>query len=634
MSELSKKVGSETVPKTIKFFETLLRASLDGIIITNSMQDIIVVNEAFCAVFGRKRREIMETSLFLWLEQLDGEALQRWANLEQRVRTDGNCRDIEFQITKKKQTKFYSVNASLLEKVGDEESGVIISVWRDVTEHFRTLDSLRKTQEELQLARQVAETANRAKSDFLANMSHELRTPLNGILGYTQLLKKSSTLTAKDKDGLKIIHESGEHLLTLINDILDLSKIEAGKLELVPTDFHLPSFLYTIVELFRIRTEQKEITFVYEPLSPLPEAICADEKRLRQILLNLLSNAVKFTQQGQVTLAIGYQSTTSNPAKLGKLSIQVEDSGIGIAKEDIDKIFLPFQQVGTQSKMIEGTGLGLPITKRLIEMMGGPLQVHSEIGKGSSFAFAVEIREVSDFVKPTTVSTRNIIGFEGQGQPYQILVVDDKWQNRTLLIELLQPLGFQLFEAGNGLEAITKAQELHPAVILTDSTMPLMGGLECVQLLRQEPPFKDTIIIAISANVFAYHQQACLDAGCNAFLPKPVELDKLLQLLATHLPLTWIYDAPAAVNDTSSRSSDGDLPMVEPSLEQAQELLELARIGDIQGVIDYTLEMEQLDINLLPFAKQARQLAENFEEIKLEKLVKRIVAKGTSAELQ
>src|SRR5919199_3130810 len=310
-------------------------------------------------------------------------------------------------------------------------------------------------------AEEAAQAANRAKSEFLANMSHELRTPLNGILGYTQIFKKDKTLTEQQKNGIGIIHQCGEHLLTLINDILDLSKIEARKMELFPKDFYFSEFLECIAEICRIRAEQKGLVLIYETITPLPKVIRADEKRLRQVLINLLGNAVKFTDKGRVTFRVGYQE--------GKVRFQVEDTGIGIAPNQLEEIFLPFQQVGEYSRETEGTGLGLAISRQLVQMMGASLNVLSTLGKGSVFWLDLDLPEVDQGADVGKVDERPIIGFKGSKR--KVLVVDDKWTNRSVLVNLLEPLGFEVVEATDGLDGLAKAPEFQPDLILMDLVM-------------------------------------------------------------------------------------------------------------------------------------------------------------------
>jgi signal transduction histidine kinase/DNA-binding NarL/FixJ family response regulator len=469
--------------------------------------------------------------------------------------------------------------------------------------------------QQAETARQAAEVANQAKSVFLANMSHELRTPLNGILGYAQILNRDQSLTAKQRDGVGIIQRSGEYLLTLINDVLDLSKVEAGKLELYATAFNFGAFLQGITDLFQMRTQQKGISFHYEPLTSLPKSICADEKRLRQVLINLLGNAVKFTDQGEVVLKIGYQED--------QIRFQVEDMGCGIAPADIDKIFQPFQQVGEQKRRAEGTGLGLPITKKLVEMMGGELQVESTPGKGSTFWMALTLPAVPE-VPVESAKSPLVKGF--QEAPRTLLVIDDKWENRSVLTQLLTPLGFKVEEASSGQEGITKARQLNPDLILTDLVMPDLDGFETTRQLRAIPALEKVPIIAVSASVFDSFQQQSLAAGCNAFLPNPIRLEPLLELLRTLLGLTWIYEsgpAGAEVLETVAVSAEGEL--VGPSPQEAAILLDLVMMGDIGGILEEIEQLEQTDEKLLPFVKRVRQLAKGFEEQKISELVRQYV---------
>jgi len=459
--------------------------------------------------------------------------------------------------------------------------------------------------ERLRQAQQAAEAANRAKSAFLANMSHELRTPLNGILGYAQIFQRDKNLTMKQRNGIEIIQRSGEYLLTLINDILDLSKIEAGRIELNPTEFDFNEFIRGIIELFQMRAQQKEIIFMYEPLSPLPLAVYADEKRLRQIIINLLGNAVKFTEQGGISLKIGRENEG--------IRFQIEDTGIGIAPEEIDKIFLPFQQAGTARYKAEGTGLGLSITKKLIEMMGGELHVTSTFGEGSQFWMTLALPEIAHWVKLQQEHDSMITGF--QGPPRTILVVDDRVENRAVLVHLLAPLGFTVIEAGNGQEGVDTAYKLRPDLILMDLVMPIMDGFEATRRIREIPELSEVRIIAASASVFEYHQQESIVAGCNAFIAKPFRTDTMLKLLQEQLGLVWIYDENAFL-PPSSLGMDEDSSITAwgiPSQKQLGILFELAMMGDIGGILKGLAELET-DEKLIPFIQQVYQLAKAFDE--------------------
>ncbi|MCP4399087.1 MAG: response regulator, partial [bacterium] len=336
---------------------------------------------------------------------------------------------------------------------------------------------------------------------------HELRTPLNGILGYTQILKTHQDLRPKQRHAIDVIHRSGEHLLMMIGDILDLSKIEAQKMILQDGDFPLPDMLGTLVEIAKIRAEQQNIRFEYRPSPGLARIVHGDEKRLRQVLLNLLSNAIKFTPKGEVVFQVMVVSPTSpQPPQSASpktcIRFEVRDSGIGISEQHLQDIFSAFHQIQDKRILSEGTGLGLAISQRLVRMMGGELVVKSTLGRGSSFWFEIEmgILEAQGAVEALQSSEpQQAIGFHGA--PVTILLADDNEINRAVLNDLLSPLGFQLLEADNGKEALEMACEHQPDVILMDIVMPVMGGLTAIRQLRALPEFEQPVIIAISASV-------------------------------------------------------------------------------------------------------------------------------------
>ena len=476
-----------------------------------------------------------------------------------------------------------------------------------------------------QQAKEMAESANRAKSEFLANMSHELRTPLNAILGYTQILRKNINLTEQQQKGLEIIHKSGEHLLTLINDVLDLSKIEARKMELQPNHFQFIGFLENLVQMFKVRV-RKEVAFIYQPVLPLPQYVYTDEKRLRQILLNLLSNAIKFTEQGQVTFTVSI--VTKQPGFF-TIRFQVKDTGIGIAKEQIEAIFLPFQQVGENAQKIEGTGLGLAITRQLTKLMNSEIYLQSELGKGSCFWFDLTLPEITNQSEMSLSTKPNIVGYNGDRR--KILVVDNKWQNRAVLIDLLEPLGFQLMEAVNGQDGLNKAAQFQPHIILMDLVMPLMDGFEAIRHLRKSPTLKNIKIIAISASTLNLDQQISFQIGCDSFLPKPIQEENLLEHIRSHLDLEWLYEDKSSQlnielpkvnnNDSNISSISSNLAQLSAQL-QLDILLDLAMQGDLQAILEYVEQLQQMDDRWIPFTTQIDRLAKAFEEQQLLELIR------------
>ncbi|MDZ8104398.1 MAG: AAA family ATPase [Nostoc sp. DedQUE12a] len=515
-------------------------------------------------------------------------------------------------------------------------------LYNDLEEYNRTLEvkvkerTLELQDKNLQLqqeisdrqkAEEIAASANRAKSEFLANMSHELRTPLNGILGYTQIFQADTSLTAQQRNGINIIHQCGEHLLTLINDILDISKIEARKMELYLQEFHFPAFLEGIVEICRIRAEHKGISLIYQPLYPLPSLICADDKRLRQVLINLLSNAIKFTKKGSITFKVGYINQDgewiinigiASQLSNSKIRFQVEDTGIGIAKEQLEEIFLPFKQVGEDSLKTEGTGLGLSISRQLVQMMGSELYVASELGKGSVFWLDLELPEVAQPTK-NNVNEFNIIGFVGVKR--KIMVVDDKWENRSVLVNILEPLGFEVVEATDGLDCLRKVPECQPNLIFMDLVMAKLDGFEATRRLRVLQNFKEVIVVAVSASVFEFDQQESRKVGCDDFLAKPIKKAELLEKLQLYLGLEWVYEDKGKVRKMKdeNKSPTNTLHLVTqtlivpPSANELAILLDLAMRGDLRSIAERAVKLEEIDEELQPFATHLYQLAKGFK---------------------
>ena len=404
---------------------------------------------------------------------------------------------------------------------------------------------LRNTLVELERSKEAAEAASRAKSIFLANMSHEFRTPLNAILGFTQLMNRDSGLSAEQQENLGIINRSGEHLLGLINDVLELSKIEAGRMTLNEQSFDLHHLLHGLEEMFRLRAEDKSLTLTFERAPDVPQYVRADEGKLRQVLMNLLGNAVKFTHAGGVTLRVRQSGSPEShePAhqQTRELLFEVEDTGPGIAPEEMAAVFDPFVQTASGQQSQEGTGLGLPISQRFAHLMGGDLAVSSELGQGSVFKFQVPVEVVDLAAADTAQPLRRVMGLE-PGQPvYRLLIVDDKEVNRKLLVRMLAPLGFEVREAANGREAIEIWDSWEPHLIWMDMRMPVMDGYEATRRIKATTKGQATVIIALTASALEEDRVVMLSEGCDGYMRKPFREADLFDALDHHLGVRFVY---------------------------------------------------------------------------------------------
>jgi len=456
-----------------------------------------------------------------------------------------------------------------------------------------------------------AERANYAKSEFLANMSHELRTPLNGILGYAQILGNLS-LPAKAATGIRVIRQSGEHLLTLINDILDLAKIEARTIEITPTDIHFRDFLRGPIDMFQIRAEQKGISFEVEISPELPEVVQADEKRLRQVVINLLGNAVKFTDRGRVRFTVAPHQ--------GRIRFAFEDTGIGIPPNKISLLFKSFSQVSDAARNAEGTGLGLALSQRLVQLMGGTIHVESEFARGSTFSFELDLPAgvSSAFPAKPFESPSRITGYAGERR--KILIADDIPANRTVLLEMLTPLGFLLIEAKDGRVALDLLPKERPDLVLVDIAMPVIDGTQFIQYARQIDAFKELPIIPVSASVGEEEVRRCRELGCDDFLIKPVDYGRLLDGLQRYLALEWIIEAASDVElPEDVQENPTSLSPLPP--EEAAQFADLARRGDLHNLMQAAEHLVTVHPGYRFFLDRLRKLCQGFRVRQIRQLI-------------
>ncbi|MDJ0703572.1 MAG: ATP-binding protein [Leptolyngbyaceae cyanobacterium MO_188.B28] len=501
--------------------------------------------------------------------------------------------------------------------LAENEIGVLARVFNQMIGQLRGLyadlesevemrtAALKKTNERLRQAKESADTANRAKSEFLANMSHELRTPLNAILGFTQLLTRSPSVNSSQLEHLDIISRSGEHLLTLINDVLEMSKIEAGRVTLHENSFDLYRLLNSLEDMLRLKADAKGLTLSFERSPAVPRYIKTDEGKLRQVLINLLGNGIKFTQTGSVTLRVkmggrgdeeaggaggaegefriqnsefriredggdggdgeaggdGEEKTQNPKSKIQNLGIQnlnsqisyshsallfeVQDTGPGIAATELERLFDPFVQTATGQQSQQGTGLGLTISRQFVRIMGGDLTVNSQLEQGATFKFDIQVRLAETAEILTQHQSQHVVELMS-GQPqYRILIVEDRWENRQLLVKMLEPIGFEVREATNGQEGVEVWKTWKPHLIWMDMRMPVMDGYEATRRIKSEaassPISPPPIIIALTASAFEESRSVVLAAGCDDFVRKPVQEEVIFDKMSKHLKVKYVY---------------------------------------------------------------------------------------------
>jgi PAS domain S-box-containing protein len=576
--------------------QRLVESNIIGVFFWSTRGGISDANDAFLRILGYSREELRSGAI-RWADLTPPEYRAADLRALEELRRSGTCQPYEKQFVRKDGGRI-AVLAGGATFEGASDQGVAFVL--DLTE--------RKQAEAERGGRQAAEMANQAKSEFLARMSHELRTPLTGILGYADILRGDRTLTERQLRGVGVIHQSGEHLLMLINDILDFARIEAGKLELSVAEISLARYVPAIADIIRVRAEEKQLAFSCELAPGLPEGVVADGRRLRQVLLNLLANAVKFTDRGEVSLRVSF----SPP---GRLRFEVRDTGVGISEDRWETIFQPFEQAGDLQHRVGGTGLGLAISRQLVRLMGSDIEIESRPGDGSTFRFELTV----PVVQPSTATAGSdelITGYLGPRR--KILVVDDVAANRLVLRDMLGPLGFEMADAVNGRDGLEKAQSLSPDLIVMDSVMPETDGLEATRRLREMPGVGEVAVIAISANASGTNEATALAAGADAFLSKPIELSALLAQIGELLQLQWTCEARASVPAPSNHAPE---PLVAPPAQNLEVLHRLALLGNMGDIAREAARLCELDGRYRAFADAVQSLATRYQSRAILRLV-------------
>jgi PAS domain S-box-containing protein len=541
----------------------------------------IEVNERFCIDTGYTPEEIIGRNgleLNLYQNPIDR------AQIFQQLQETGSIRHQEVDFFSKTGEMYTMLLSAELFDLNGQTA--CFWVTEDITDR-------KQSEIALQQAKLAAEVANRTKSQFLANMSHELRTPLNIILGFAQLLARERLLTAQQQEYLDTIARSGEHLLELINDVLEMSKIEAGRINLEETSFDLYRQLQTLEDMWQFKATTKGLQLIVERQAEVPQYVSADERKLRQVLMNLLSNAIKFTEVGQIRLRVWVEQGNREAEAIKSLSSQrlcfeVEDTGVGIASDELAILFNAFVQTESGRQSQQGTGLGLAISREFVRLMGGDLTVATQVSQGTTFRFDLPL-VIAVAVEDTPQQPRQrVIGLATNQPSYRLLVVEDHRENRQLLLKLLEPIGFEVRQAENGQEAIALWESFTPHLIWMDLRMPVMDGYEAARQIKSQLGSQKTVIIALTASAFEEERKTALAAGCDDFIRKPFREAEIFEKMAQYLGVRYRYEPlvlPAKSNEPQFDASTALVLLERMPAEWREQLHQAATQVDAEQIV-------------------------------------------------